>query len=101
MRIWEAPLSTFAKASKGTSAEVVALGLYLLLGTLYRWRMTGAELRRVRKRLKKSQAELAVLLGVRSNTVARWERGERGISEPVARLLKLIAGANKPRRKAT
>lgn len=52
--------------------------------------MTGDELRRIRKRLGKTQAELAALLGTHANTVARWERGERGISGPVANLVRMI-----------
>jgi transcriptional regulator with XRE-family HTH domain len=35
------------------------------------------QLIRKRKRLKLTQEGLADLLGVRQNTVARWERGER------------------------
>ncbi len=34
---------------------------------------------------------LAQAVGVTSNTLARWERGEMGISEPAARLLQKIA----------
>ncbi len=33
--------------------------------------------------------------GVASNTVARWERDEMQISEPVARLIKIIAAGTK------
>ncbi len=53
--------------------------------------MTGEEVRRIRKRLGLTQAGLAARLGVAANSVARWERGELGIREPVARLLRLIA----------
>ena len=51
--------------------------------------MTGDELRRIRRRLGKTQLELAELLGTHKNTVARWERGERGISASIARLVAL------------
>lgn len=46
--------------------------------------MRGADLRRRRTDLGLSQAALAARLGVTSTTVARWERGERSISLPVA-----------------
>lgn len=47
----------------------------------------GSSLRSLRKRAGLSQAALAARLGVAPNTVARWERGERAISEPIARLV--------------
>jgi transcriptional regulator with XRE-family HTH domain len=53
--------------------------------------MTGAALRNRRKALGMTQRELAQALGVTSNTVARYERDESGIPEPVARLVMLIA----------
>ena len=57
--------------------------------------MEGAELRSIRSRLGWTQAQLAGEIGVAVNTVARWERDERGIPEPVARLAKLIAAMEK------
>ena len=47
--------------------------------------MHGKTLRTIRKLLGLTQAMLAAQLGVAPNTVARWERGERSIPEPVAR----------------
>ena len=37
--------------------------------------MKGKELKRRRRALKLTQVELSEILGVRSNTVARWENG--------------------------
>lgn len=45
--------------------------------------MTGEELKAVRVRLNLTQEELSKKLGVAANTVARWERNERKISEVV------------------
>src|SRR5262249_54751026 len=50
----------------------------------------GTELRAIRKRLGLSQAKLAALVGVQSNSLARWERGELGIRESAARLIRLL-----------
>ncbi len=61
--------------------------------------MTGRELRSIRQKLVLTQAALAEAVGVTSNTVARWERGEMAISEPAARLLKKIAAEHKDRLK--
>lgn len=52
--------------------------------------MTGRELRRLRKRLGLTQAALAQQFAVTPTTVARWERGEVSIREPMARLIRLI-----------
>ncbi len=52
--------------------------------------MTGADLKRRRRRLKLTQAELAKLIGVAKNTVARWERGELGMSKTTAKLIDLL-----------
>jgi len=51
----------------------------------------GVELRTIRKRLGKTQAQLAEAVGVATNTIARYERDEMKISEPVARLVRTIA----------
>ncbi len=53
--------------------------------------MKGGTLRRIRKRLGLTQAALAERLGVSPNTVARWERNEVPIREPMARLIRMLA----------
>jgi len=53
--------------------------------------VTGLQLHAIRQELALTQAALAEAIGVRPNTVARWERGEIGISEPTARLVEKIA----------
>lgn len=53
--------------------------------------MTPTELKRIRRQLGLTQKQLAERLGVIPVSVARWELGLRGISEPVARLLKRFA----------
>jgi DNA-binding transcriptional regulator YiaG len=57
--------------------------------------MTGRELHSIRQKLALTQAALAEAVGVTSNTVARWERGEMAISEPAARLLEKLAEERK------
>lgn len=57
--------------------------------------MTGKELKKIRKRLGVTQVQLADLVGVQSNSVARWERDERGISEPIARLILTLTPGRK------
>lgn len=57
--------------------------------------MRGTALRRVRKALGLTQVAFAQRLGVTGNTVARWERDEVGIPEPVAKLVRLLAPARK------
>lgn len=60
---------------------------------LYRWFMTGKMLRRIRQCLGLTQQAFAQRIGVTSNSVARWERDEMRISEPVARLVILLSEA--------
>lgn len=61
--------------------------------------MVGKELRAIRARLRLTQVELAELVGVASNTVARWERGEMAMRERRARLIQGIYAAKKKRAK--
>jgi DNA-binding transcriptional regulator YiaG len=53
--------------------------------------MTGTEVKRLRRRLGLTQAGLAARVGVHKLTVARWEWGDVRVTEPMARLLKLLA----------
>ena len=53
--------------------------------------MTGHQMRKIRKGLGLTQKELAVLVGVATNSIARQERGEMGIRESLARLIRLTA----------
>lgn len=64
--------------------------------------VTGAEVRRIRDRLKLTQAALARELGVSRVTVARWETGVYAIPEPTARLLGRIRKERRePRKRST
>ena len=53
--------------------------------------MTGTELVALRTRLKLTQVAFAERLGVHANTLARYERDEIAIPEPVARLAQILA----------
>jgi DNA-binding transcriptional regulator YiaG len=52
--------------------------------------MRGAECRRIRLSLELTQVKFAERLGVTGNTVARWERDETAIREPMAKLIRLL-----------
>lgn len=54
--------------------------------------VTGSALRKIRQHLALTQAQLAEQLGVTSNTVARWERDEVRITEPMTKLIQLLSG---------
>ena len=57
--------------------------------------MSGKELRAIRDKLGWTQVQLAEALGVTPNTVARWERDEVGIREPMARLIQSVYSIEK------
>ena len=52
--------------------------------------MKGKQFRQLRQELGLTQVQLAKEMGVTSNAVALWERGERPIRESIARLLTLL-----------
>lgn len=54
--------------------------------------MDGSTFRAFRQRAGWTQVDAAREIGVHTNTVARYERDEIEIPEPVARLLKLLVG---------
>jgi transcriptional regulator with XRE-family HTH domain len=61
--------------------------------------VTREELQRLREELGLTQEQLAEEVGVHRVTVARWENGDRGIPEPVARLLEKIRAERKRRKR--
>jgi len=56
---------------------------------------TSDDIRSIRKRLGLTQAAFGERLGLTQNTVARWERGETGISETASRPIDNIGGADR------
>jgi len=58
--------------------------------------MTGEELRRRREKLGLNQRELAERLGVRGNTVYRWEASQRAIPSIAALALDALEGPGAP-----
>jgi len=50
----------------------------------------GGEIRRIRKRLKLTQGELATLFGVGKVAFSRYERGETRPPAPLVKLLRLL-----------
>jgi DNA-binding transcriptional regulator YiaG len=52
--------------------------------------VTPSDLRATRESLGLTQGSAARLIGVDGRTWRRWENGERGIPEPVARLVVLM-----------
>jgi transcriptional regulator with XRE-family HTH domain len=60
--------------------------------------MKGKELRVIRKKLGWTQLEMAAALRVTANTVARWERDERTISELAAKLIETVYASERKKR---
>jgi DNA-binding transcriptional regulator YiaG len=53
--------------------------------------MNGAQVKRIRKRLKLKQEGFAKLVGVHRVTVARWETDAMSVTVPMERFLRLLA----------
>jgi transcriptional regulator with XRE-family HTH domain len=60
--------------------------------------MNGKQLKAIRKKLGWTQVELAKELRTTENTVARWERDERGITEPMAKLIEIVYASESKKR---
>ena len=59
-------------------------------------RLTGAEIRFLRKQLGWSGTKLATQMGVEAETVSRWETGKKRIGAPAERLLRLSVSVGTP-----
>ncbi len=59
----------------------------------------GVQLRGLRARAGLTQAALAARVGVAPNSVARWERNERTITKPMARLIQMMLAPSNRKRK--
>jgi predicted transcriptional regulator len=62
-----------------------------ILYVTYNSHMRPQELKKIRKQLGLTQKQLAERVGIAPNSIARQERGELGIRESQARLLRMIA----------
>lgn len=60
--------------------------------------MNGKQLRSIRTKLGWTQVEMAKELRTTANTVARWERDERGITEPMAKLIETVYASERKKR---
>lgn len=52
--------------------------------------ITGDEIKRIRRKLKLTQAQFAELANISRKTVERWETGEKEITGPVVTLIKIL-----------
>ena len=66
---------------------------------LYQWHsMKGKELRAIRDKLDWTQVQMATALEVTPNTVARWERDERTITNAMAKFIETIYANERKKR---
>ena len=73
----------------------------LLYTFVYNRAMTATEIRRLRHRLGLSQSQLAAVVGVPANTIARWERGEMEMRPSMDRLVRLAVAEAERQRSVT
>lgn len=69
-----------------TEQELKALELQATIPLSF----TAAQIRNLRKKEGVTQAVFALYLGVSTNTVSQWERGERQATGAAAKLLQLV-----------
>jgi transcriptional regulator with XRE-family HTH domain len=62
--------------------------------------VNGGEFKALRLRLGLTQARLAERMGTTETSVRRYERGQQGIPEPIARFLKLVVQVEAQRKPA-
>jgi len=60
--------------------------------------MKGRDLRKIREKLGWTQVEMAKAIRVTPNTVARWERGERSLTDSRALMIRMIFDQEKRKR---
>jgi transcriptional regulator with XRE-family HTH domain len=60
--------------------------------------MKGRDLRKIREKLGWTQVNMAKALLVTANTVARWERGERSITESRVLMIRMTVNRAKQKR---
>jgi putative transcriptional regulator len=60
-----------------------------------KFHFTPADIKEIRSRMNKSQAEFALMIGVKVSTLQNWEQGRRLPEGPARALLKIAA--EKPR----
>jgi len=60
--------------------------------------MQAREVQRIRQRLRLTQSDFAALIGVTRVTVARWETGKVAVTEPMSKLIRIVA-KSRPTRK--
>ena len=91
--VWLANGFTVRKTNYGEGVSIHdADGLHKAIGRALanKPRLTGAEIRFLRKEMSISQAGLGKLLGVADQTVALWERNKGRVPKTADRLLRLI-----------
>lgn len=91
--VWLANGYTVRKTSYGEGVSIHDVeGLHKALGRALanKPRLTGAEIRFLRKEMGMSQAGLGKFLGITDQTVALWERNKGRMPKTADRLLRLI-----------
>jgi DNA-binding transcriptional regulator YiaG len=81
---------------RGTAIEDIA-GLHRVLShtlVMKPGKLSGAEIRFLRKEMEMSQASLALSLGVNAQTLATWEKGKAKIPGPADKMLRVLTSGH-------